>query len=257
MGWSFPIGSVKGTVVRVHLTFLLLLGYAGWAPLQVEGEVAQGAWIPMPLHEDLVFEVEHEAPFTIPEGEATNLTLSFDASRWLAGPDGTTLDPCSSDPKVHARIMANVKASLRAFGDDEGGRSVLRDALDDLTDLPGEAVGLGDAADGRVGEAAAQERGELPVAVEALVVDFGDDDVLVVLLVERGLELRQLLLRGAELAADLGCKLPHGIGESLPLEAVEKLEDVATRTAPEALEPLRVGEDSEARRPVGVERATG
>lgn len=34
MGWSFPIGSVKGTVVRVHLTFLLLLlfiGFAGYA----------------------------------------------------------------------------------------------------------------------------------------------------------------------------------------------------------------------------------
>lgn len=31
MGWSFPIGSVKGTVVRVHLTFLLLLGFIGFA----------------------------------------------------------------------------------------------------------------------------------------------------------------------------------------------------------------------------------
>lgn len=31
MGWSFPIGSVKGTVVRVHLTFLLLLAFIGFA----------------------------------------------------------------------------------------------------------------------------------------------------------------------------------------------------------------------------------
>ncbi len=40
--------------------FLLLLGYAGWGPLQVEREVAAGAWIPMPLHEDLVFDVPLE-----------------------------------------------------------------------------------------------------------------------------------------------------------------------------------------------------
>jgi putative transcriptional regulator len=37
--------------------FLLMLGYAGWAPLQVEQEVNEGAWIPLPLHEDLVFDV--------------------------------------------------------------------------------------------------------------------------------------------------------------------------------------------------------
>ncbi len=35
----------------------LLLGYAGWAPMQIEGEVAAGAWIPLALHDDLVFEV--------------------------------------------------------------------------------------------------------------------------------------------------------------------------------------------------------
>lgn len=37
--------------------FLLLLGYAGWAPLQAEREVAAGAWVPLPLHEELVFDV--------------------------------------------------------------------------------------------------------------------------------------------------------------------------------------------------------
>jgi putative transcriptional regulator len=41
--------------------FLLLLGYAGWAPLQVEGEVAAGAWVPLPLHEELVFGTPLEA----------------------------------------------------------------------------------------------------------------------------------------------------------------------------------------------------
>jgi len=39
--------------------YLLLLGYAGWAPMQVENEVAAGAWIPAPMQDDLVFEIEH------------------------------------------------------------------------------------------------------------------------------------------------------------------------------------------------------
>jgi putative transcriptional regulator len=37
--------------------YLLLLGYAGWGPLQAEHEIAQGAWIPMAPHGDLVFDV--------------------------------------------------------------------------------------------------------------------------------------------------------------------------------------------------------
>jgi len=41
--------------------FLLLLGYAGWAPMQVEQEVSAGAWIPLPFEEGLVWDVPHEA----------------------------------------------------------------------------------------------------------------------------------------------------------------------------------------------------
>jgi putative transcriptional regulator len=37
--------------------FLLLLGYAGWGPFQVEREVAAGGWIPLPFEERLVLEV--------------------------------------------------------------------------------------------------------------------------------------------------------------------------------------------------------
>jgi len=37
--------------------FLLLLGYAGWGPLQVEREVGAGGWIPLPFMESLVFDV--------------------------------------------------------------------------------------------------------------------------------------------------------------------------------------------------------
>jgi putative transcriptional regulator len=38
--------------------FLLLLGYAGWGPLQVEHEVSAGGWIPLPFDAGLVFEVQ-------------------------------------------------------------------------------------------------------------------------------------------------------------------------------------------------------
>ncbi len=74
---------------------------------------------PFAVTSTMEVEVEYESPVTIAEGSTANLTLAFDASTWLAGPNGTTLDPCLGDPKVNAKIIANVKASLRAFGDDD------------------------------------------------------------------------------------------------------------------------------------------
>jgi len=37
--------------------FLLLVGYSGWGPMQVEQEVGAGGWIPLPFEERLVFDV--------------------------------------------------------------------------------------------------------------------------------------------------------------------------------------------------------
>jgi len=37
--------------------FLLLVGYSGWGPMQVEREVGAGGWIPLPFEESLVFDV--------------------------------------------------------------------------------------------------------------------------------------------------------------------------------------------------------
>ncbi|MCA9625198.1 MAG: YqgE/AlgH family protein [Myxococcales bacterium] len=39
---------------------LVLLGYSGWAPSQLEGEIARGAWLPTPLDESILFEVDPE-----------------------------------------------------------------------------------------------------------------------------------------------------------------------------------------------------
>ena len=40
--------------------FLLLLGYSGWGPLQVEREVAAGGWVPLPFDVSLVLDVPLE-----------------------------------------------------------------------------------------------------------------------------------------------------------------------------------------------------
>lgn len=37
---------------------LVLLGYSGWAPMQLEGEIARGAWLPVPLDQSILFDVE-------------------------------------------------------------------------------------------------------------------------------------------------------------------------------------------------------
>jgi len=65
--------------------FALLLGYAGWAPLQLEREVAAGAWVPMQLHEDLVFEVPLEHRW-----ESAVRRLGLDPSGFMVGSGGAS-----------------------------------------------------------------------------------------------------------------------------------------------------------------------
>lgn len=65
--------------------FTLLLGYAGWAPLQLEREVAAGAWVPMRLHEDLVFEVPLEQRW-----ESAVRRLGLDPSGFMVGGGGAS-----------------------------------------------------------------------------------------------------------------------------------------------------------------------
>jgi putative transcriptional regulator len=38
----------------------VLLGYSGWGPGQLEGEIAAGAWLPVPLDEGVLFDVPAE-----------------------------------------------------------------------------------------------------------------------------------------------------------------------------------------------------
>ncbi len=63
--------------------FLLLLGYAGWAPMQAEKEIAQGAWVPMPVGSDLLFEVPLEKRW-----ETAVRRLGLDPGEFLVGGGG-------------------------------------------------------------------------------------------------------------------------------------------------------------------------
>lgn len=39
---------------------IVMLGYSGWAPGQLEGEVAAGAWLPVPMDEGILFDTKIE-----------------------------------------------------------------------------------------------------------------------------------------------------------------------------------------------------
>ena len=45
-------------------SILGLVGYAGWAPSQLENEIRSGAWLPTDLHPDVVFEVPPDDAWT-------------------------------------------------------------------------------------------------------------------------------------------------------------------------------------------------
>ena len=43
---------------------LVMLGYSGWTADQLEDEIAQGAWLPTPLDESILFDVEPDKRWT-------------------------------------------------------------------------------------------------------------------------------------------------------------------------------------------------
>jgi putative transcriptional regulator len=61
----------------------LFVGYAGWAPLQLENEIAQGAWVPLSFDEELVTSV----PFADRWGAAVR-SLGLDPAGFLVGGGG-------------------------------------------------------------------------------------------------------------------------------------------------------------------------
>ncbi len=74
---------LESLVRRAGTAFLLLLGYAGWAPMQAENEIAQGAWVPMAVASDLLFDVPLERRWT----EAVR-RLGLEPGEFLVGGGG-------------------------------------------------------------------------------------------------------------------------------------------------------------------------
>ena len=52
----------------------VLLGYAGWGPGQLDGEIQEGAWVPVDLDDALVYDLPYE-------------------ERWSAGLSALGIDP--------------------------------------------------------------------------------------------------------------------------------------------------------------------
>jgi putative transcriptional regulator len=61
---SLPAGAPEGEPSRDVTEQLgqrmVFLGYSGWGPGQLEGEIAQGAWLPAPFDPSVIFDVEPE-----------------------------------------------------------------------------------------------------------------------------------------------------------------------------------------------------
>lgn len=74
---------LEALVAARTVPFLLLLGYAGWAPRQLEQEVAAGAWVPMELFADLVLEVALEKRW-----ETAVRRLGLDPAEFVVGGGG-------------------------------------------------------------------------------------------------------------------------------------------------------------------------
>jgi hypothetical protein len=73
------------------------------------------------------FESEFHPPVVVHDGGTLNVTVKLDPSTWFQNNDGSLIDPSrlGTDATLRALVAARVKASLRAFEDDD------RDGEDD------------------------------------------------------------------------------------------------------------------------------
>ena len=73
------------------------------------------------------FESEFHPPVVVHDGGTLNVTVKLDPSTWFQNNDGSLIDPSrlGTDATLRAVVAARVKASLRAFEDDD------RDGEDD------------------------------------------------------------------------------------------------------------------------------
>ena len=58
--WTRSQDALRRVAERRSLRARVFLGYAGWAPGQLEREIAEGSWLVVPLQSELVFDTSHE-----------------------------------------------------------------------------------------------------------------------------------------------------------------------------------------------------
>ena len=59
--WARSQAALKVVASNPELPARVLLGYAGWAPGQLEREIAEGSWLVVPASERIVFRERHDA----------------------------------------------------------------------------------------------------------------------------------------------------------------------------------------------------
>lgn len=89
------------------------------ASIAVDGTVAGTGGGDFTFTTTMELEQERNGTFTVKSGMSgtSNVTLDVDPSGWFVGPGGTSLDP--RDPVNRGQILANIRASIRAFPDDD------------------------------------------------------------------------------------------------------------------------------------------
>jgi putative transcriptional regulator len=58
--WTRSQEALRRVAEATRLRARVFLGYAGWAPGQLEREIAEGSWLVVPVAARLVFEADHE-----------------------------------------------------------------------------------------------------------------------------------------------------------------------------------------------------
>ncbi len=94
-------------------------GIASLAAMNGESVIVSGSFkggATGPLFQSALHVVQ-KTETTITVDSSTNVTLSFDPTKWFTAADGSTLDPTSAANQ--SQIEANIEASLRAFQDDD------------------------------------------------------------------------------------------------------------------------------------------
>jgi len=111
------VDTVNASEAGSDATLLALAGLH--ASIAVDGTVSGDGGGPFTFTTPMEVDQERNGTFTVGSGSAatSNVTLDVDPSGWFLAPDGSSLDP--RDPVNRGQILANIRASIRAFPDDD------------------------------------------------------------------------------------------------------------------------------------------